>query len=808
MSFAHRSSFSFCSRGVVPAVGAVLLALAPVSELRADLRDGSAWDVLAARTVILDAVAWQGRLAGAVEGGGILLFDPTSGSLELLDTTRDLSSLRVQALAVGDDGRLWAGTGDAGIMRLDPGGTVRAITALQQQIDVRAIAADGDFVYYGGPQGGGSLASGLAEQSFTADTGLPGDNVLAVATAQNRAWFGTDAGVGLFDRALNQVSIVNDGLVVLGVNALVAEGDDVVLGNSAGLFRLDETEPGAPAWVAFSPPLAVNVLDIARVPDAWAVLAPGNVVYTLIDGELAWTSGSVSPSEVRSVCVTFDDEGSVWLGGSRLDPTLLAADATALFHTTDGRTSPPARSVFGFNVRSIAVDGEGGAWIGGFPVRDGLTHWRADESLGVYARVETGVASGAGNGWMSGTKNGIVIDDQGDLWVSTFTSGVTRLRPAANGDPSEATYFHLRPDSSPLQSSLVRAIAKDPKGRIWFGSSGEAVVGDRNVGIDVLLDPADPLDPASWIKITPQNSELAGNGIWSLDFEGDDVVWITVQNAGLQRWDYDGPLGTGDIEPSAITSPLAWDLIAALPEPSGTAVSGARDVAIGPDGRTWLATDGSGLFGFVYNSFSIGPASVDRYFTSRPRIPFMGDRLRAVEIDAAGSIWTASDVGLQRVRTGGNEPTVESWTDVAGFLRNDLGASFLPNIVSPIGGSELLRLAYDAVRDRLYVGSTTAVSRLRLDAEVSGSEQAFDVTLRPNPIRDVERFYVEAFEGVADVEIYNLSGVLVHTARGIRSGDLVWDTRNIMNERVVSGLYVVRVLRGDDVVLKTLAVER
>lgn len=809
MTSARCSQFLLRRPAMVAALGFALLMSSPVSPARADLRDGAAWDVLAARSVIVDLVAWQGRLAGAVEGGGILLYDPQTDRLELLDTTRGLSSLRVQSLAVAADGRLWVGTADAGIMRIEASGAVRAITGLQQQIDVRSIAVDGDFVYYGGPQGGGSLASGLAEQSFTADTGLPGDNVIAVATAGGRAWFGTDQGVGLFDRGLNEVSTLDDGLTDLVVTALYADDDAVLVGTGSGLFRLDETNPGAPFWTPFVPALDAPILDLARSGDRWAALTPGNVVRTWTEGAGAWTSDTVSTTELRSESLGFDAAGTLWMGGSRLDPALIASDATAVFLTTDGRLSPPTRSLFGSNVRALTLDGSGGVWIGGFPVRDGLTHWRADETLVAYASAETGNTSGLGVGWMGGTKNGIVIDDAGDLWVSSFTSGVTRLRPSPTADPSSATYFHLRPDSSPLQSSRVRAMAKDPKGRIWFGSSGESAAGDVNVGIDVLLDPSDPLNPAAWLKITPSNSQLAGNGIWSLDFQGSDVVWITIENEGAQRWDYDGVLQTGNIEPSAFNSLVAWDLVDALPEPSGSATDKPRDVAIGPDGRIWLATDGGGLFGFNYDPFLIGSSAVQRYFTLRPRTPFMSDRLRAVEVDAAGAIWAATDVGLQRVRESGGTSSVDAWTDVAGFLRNDLGSSFLPgSVLSPIGGSELLRLAFDPGRNFLYVGSTIALSRIRLDAEGSGAEGGFDVLLRPNPIRTEELFYVDGFEGTADVEIYNLGGVLVHTARGIEAGDLVWDTRNLTNERVVSGLYVVRVVRGGDVVLKTLAVER
>jgi sugar lactone lactonase YvrE len=785
-------------------LAAVSIAASPAP---AALRDAEAWEVKAALTELIDVVWWEQRLAAAVEGGGILLFDPQDDSFELLDTTRGLSSLRVRALALGDDGRLWVGTEDAGILRIDPAGSVRAITGLQQQIDVRALAAEGDFVYFGGPQGGGSLVSGLAEQSFTADTGLPSNDVRSVAVFDGRAWFGTDRGVGLFDRGLNEIFVVNDGLADLGVRALHAGPDGVVVGTALGLFRLDEADPGAPVWVSFTPALSVPVADLHRRPGQWAVLGPGDTVHTLDDGASQWQEHPSGASDLRSVALTHDGEGAVWIAGARLDPTRIASDSTPLLRRLDGRRSPALRGLFSFHVRGLALDGEGGVWVGGFPVEDGVTHWRPDGTLAVYARRESSADGSAADGWMSGTKNGLVLVESDELWVSTFTSGVTRLRPAPGGDVEEAEYLHLRPDTSPLQSNRVRAVAKDPKGRLWFGSSGESAVGDRNVGIDVLLDPAAPLDPSSWLKITPQNSQLAGPAIWSIDFEGSDVAWITIENFGLQRFDFDGPLGSGDIENSALVSSGAWDLITNLPEPSGTAIDRPRDVAIGTDGRIWLATDGAGLFGFTYTPFLIGNSVVQRYFTSRPRIPFMSDRLRAVELDDRGGVWVAGNLGLQRVREGATT-TVDAFTDVPTFLRNDLGARFLSDIVSPIPGTDLLRLVYDQPRGMLYVGSTTGLSRIRLDAEGDASRRGFDVLLRPNPIRGEERFYVDSFDGVADVEIYTLAGVLVHTARGVRRGEMVWDTRNVNNERVVSGLYVVRVMREGDVVLKTLAVER
>ena len=794
-------------RALALPVLATVLSVTVAAPVAAQLRDPADWEVLVPRTTLVDLVTWDGRLAGASENGGVLVFDPTDDTIGSLGTQEGLSSHRVQCLAVDVDGALWVGTGDAGIVKVEPSGVTRAVTSLQQQIDVRGIATDGSFVYFGGPEGGGTLVSDLPEQRFTSDGGMPSDLVQAVAAAGGRAWFGTDDGVAVFDRAANRLDVVESGLVDRDVRALWADEDGVLLGTRSGLLRLDESDPETLSWTAFEPALEQWVVDVVREGEDVAVLAPDNRIWRLAPGAAAWSLvDEVDTEETSLRALAFGPEGELWSAGARLDRTEKNADPTSLFRRLDGRVSPPVRGLFGSNVRALAPDGSGGLWIGGFPVFDGLTHWRDDGGVVVYARPETGES----DGWIDGTKNAIVPDDDGNLWVSSFTGGLTRFRPAPGDDPDAATYLHLTPDTSPLRSVRIRAAARDPKGRLWFGSSGEAVVGDRNVGLDILVDPSAPLDPGSWLKVTPENSLLAGNGIWSIDFQGDDVVWITIENEGVQRWDYDSVLGTGDVEPLALTEATAWRDIEELPEVGGVGIllEKPRDLAIGPDGRVWLATDGAGLFGFDYDSFAIPSADVERYFSARPLAPFMSDKLTAVEVDVSGDVWSGGEVGLQRVRETASGPEVEAWTDVPGFLAFGLGERFFPDIISPMAGSSVVRLFLDEERRRLYVGTTGGLSRLSLDAEDTGESGGLDVLLRPNPIRDGDALFLDGFEGTVDVEIYTLTGVLLHTTRGAIAGESVWDTRNIADNRVASGLYVVRVVRDGASVLKTLAVER
>lgn len=796
---AHRA------RGVVaaPLWGVAALAVLAAAATPAGAGPGrpSDWDVLIPHLAIVDAVAFGDRLAGADDGGGLLLFDPADGSIETIDTIDGLLSLRAQVLATDAAGQLWVGTADAGIARLDPAGSILPITGLQAQLDVRALATDGSFVYYGGPAGAGRLVDALPEQTFTEDNGLVDDDVRAVAVQGARVWFGTAAGVSRFDPAANSLDTVVTGLGDLDVRALVSTPEGLVAGTPTGLYRLDESVPDSAVWVALTPALPIAVDDLAVSPEgALAVFSsPARVVLRDAGGS-GWTDIVLPTGEIEARGVVFDAQGRLWVHGSTLTAGRIHGDRKAVFYDPDAGFSPTVRGLFGTLPRGFALDGGGGIWVGAFPVFDGLTHWRADGGVVAYDRRE----SGAGDGWMVGLKNAIARTRDGDLWVSTFTAGVTRMRPSLDDDPEAATYLHLEPDTSPLRTERVRRIAEDAAGRIWFLSSAEAVVGDLNVGIDILLDPQQPFDPSSWLKLTPSDSRLASGAMWDLDFESDTVVWLAMAGA-IQRWDFSAGLQ------ASRNDDLAWRTITRLPESSiGTELTVPRDIERGSDGRFWVATDGDGVFGFeVRSSALVLSSDVTQLRVSNFGISLLSDRARQVAIDARGDVWVATEAGLNRFRDRGGERAIDSWTDFLAFDSFGLADRFLPDVLSPLPGANLTGLTFDAERDEIYALGRGGVSRLRAGAIEAASGGDLEFGVYPNPLHaDDDGVYVDDFEGEATVEVYNVLGVLMHTARAVRAGERVWDTRNLLGERVASGLYVVRLTVDGRTALRTLAVER
>ena len=154
---------------------------------------------------VLDAVWSNNRIYAAVDFGGLLIHDSDADSIDQFTTFDGLGSNLTRCVGLAPDGELWVGTADAGITRIDPEGRTRFLTALPDQLDVRALAFSGSDTYYGGPAGGGRIANGLPESSFTTSDGLVSDDVRAVAARATRSIVYSSRGSAFFFRSFPPV---------------------------------------------------------------------------------------------------------------------------------------------------------------------------------------------------------------------------------------------------------------------------------------------------------------------------------------------------------------------------------------------------------------------------------------------------------------------------------------------------------------------------------------------------------------------------------------------------------------------------
>ena len=780
-----------------------------ISPALADADDPADWSVAIPVKVVVDLEFFGGKLYGAVDPGGLLLYDPATRQFAEFSSGNGLGSNRAQCLALSPDGELWVGSADAGITRISADGRTRFLTALPDQLDIRSIAFSGDNAYYGGPSGGGRIVNGLPERSFKSENGLVHEDVRAVAARGNKAWFGTAGGISEFDIPANGLITRNNGLLDLDVRALVVAGNRLYAGTATALYELDESNPAAPVWQPTVPALNAEIVDLASDGTTLVVLGTGRRVWLRKDPAESWTFSQAGLAEHRFQSVTLDDSEQVHLGGRRFDTAPIGFDITPLFVDLDGSESPFYRRLFGTQFLGLGVDGRGGAWVGAFPPDSGVSHWTAEGEIISYTAEETGDAIGGFNndGWLDKLKIEVLEASDGSVWVSAFQTGVTRMTPAPDGDPAGATYLHLTRDNSPLNMRHVISIAEDPHGQIWFCASGTLVSGDFNAGIDVLTDPANPFDPASWVSIRATNSRLGGDGLWGVSFDGDRVAWLTVDDLGLQRFVYGS--GSG-IELGRLNDPNSWRTIIALPESSASNLSAARQVAIGPGDRHWVATDGQGLFSFTYSSSPISLATVRRYQSDSFGTRILSNNVLSVDVDAAGDAWAVTSVGLNRVRELDGNGESSAFTDLQNFLDFGLGETFSPEILRPLAGGIPLSVQLSDAAPFLFVVSGRGLTRVDLTPgaapPVDGDAPLF--SLYPNPVREGQELIIAGFEGLADVEIYDLQGRKLRTTRNASDGDTVWRLETLTGEPVVSGFYLVRFMQDGKSSMRVLAVER
>jgi len=621
--------------------------------------------------------------------------------------------------------------------------------------------------------------------------------VRALAAFDGVAWFGTDAGVSEFSRARNDFVTRNDGLppAARDIRDLVADAQGVVAATAAGVFAYD---PADSTWAPVASGLDFDVPRIARTGAGLVAVTAFNAVYRWTPPATQWEALALDSGDVELHSVVEAADGTVWYGGSLRDPSRNGVQVAATFWRDGG--VPISRSgLHGSQARGIHADGDGGVWVGTFPVRSGVTRWRADGSVNPYNYVGDGV------GWCAANAQLAVLQaSNGDVWSSAFGNCVTRMVPAPSDDPADATYESFDPDNSPLLSRRVVRIAEDPQGRIWFLSDGGGSDATVNKGLDILVDPTQPYQPSSWIKADLNNSGLEGTNLKGVTFDDGGVAWISVTGVGLQRWDYDGFGNDGVIR--TVDQSGFWSTIDGE-EDLGVSLTNPRGVEIAANGDLWVATNDQGLVRFRWNSGVVNLVTRVQVSSFGPTL--LSNQVRTLLLDRDDNLWCATDAGLNRVRGAGPDLAVDSWTDFAAFDSRNLGQSFLPDIISPLPGSNVQTLAYDRAAHRLFVGTQTGAARLDLDAIASAPPEGFEATLYPNPIRGLDQVArVTGFDGEVDVEIYTLLGVLIATKSGVEAGEQIWDTRDFSSDPVAPGLYLVRLRRDGDSIRLVLAVER
>ena len=766
------------------------------------------------------------RIYGGLSDGGVVIWDAADPAGYTRWTVGDgLSGQRVSALASSGT-HIWVATSGAGLTRVTPG----AAPEFRQYanlggLDITSVVATtrgaAEVVYYGlVGVGVGVINSGLPGTIYTQEEhGLVGNSVTALAFLGDDLWVGTEEGVSRF--AGNVFTTQVAGLSDVRINTLQAVGDTLLLAGSFtdGVFRWDG---GAASWERLGA-LDGLVLGIA---------AQGGAVWALIEGVgtenrlwrwdgAAWSAVSLPEPRTRAIASRDD---ALWCAGLRIDPGRdpNGRAARAFLARRDIATWTPwaTDELLFLGVDGVSFGPDGALWLGsregvGVARRTAAGEWGQVAGLATADNDSTGLLAFGAN------ILSLAAAPDGDVWVTQYDfhvpgqGGLLRLRPGAAADLADVTAVLLPPTESPPGHHRTVRIVRHPDGPVMMCTD--------QIGVDLLVDPSRPRDPAAWVRLPVDTEGLGGGVVRDAVVARRDVVWFAVIGIGLVRWDINGAAG-----PDA---PLTWsdftddDWTGPIAAVAGTSFNfaQARALAAAADGTVWAG--GSGGVAHL-RPLDAGGAVLLAAYGAKADVYLAGLLTGTVfdlELDDNGDLWVALEGGLNRIRQRGDETTIDAWTNLEGYDAYGLGSLYSPSVLAGLPGAIFYELASDPGSGNLLAGSNYGAVLIDVaPLGADGADALAGLYLYPNPFAggtgpaglklggvatEVTTSGSTLSGGVA-VEVYDLQGQLVHRASHVGAGDPFWDGRNLQGDPVSSALYLVKVTLDGQNAVRTLAVVR
>ena len=429
----------------------------------------------------------SGWLWVAVEGYGVYGRHPVTGAFvwhqKSLDDPASFGSWVPSALLVDRRGRLWAGTRDAGISRLEgippPGVPARWTHFRHDPADPHSLAHDQVWGLAEGTDGtvwvatyGGGLDA-LDPETGEArhyrhrpgePRGLGSDLVTAVfVDAAGTLWVGTD-GAGLRRHDPVEDSFVTylhdprdpESLGENVVRSLAQDGQGQLWVGTflGGASVLDRRRPGLRYFThdPADPTSLANATVHAFLEDRDGALWVGTAagwLHRRAPGAQGFTRHVLPPPAQGALALHQDRRGRLWAGtyqGGLYRIEVSGPEVTARRLGTARADEPGTDEVW-----AIAEDAAGALWLG---TNHGVDRYDPERGV-VTAHLDTGNAG----------VRALLHDRRGRLWAGGL-GGLYRL--SADGRRLE----RVRPGDASLAQDGVVALHEDAHGRLWLGTFG------------------------------------------------------------------------------------------------------------------------------------------------------------------------------------------------------------------------------------------------------------------------------------------------------------------------------------------------
>ncbi|MFK7847882.1 MAG: two-component regulator propeller domain-containing protein [Rhodothermales bacterium] len=738
------------------------------------------WESHTSLRQVVDLTASEDAIWTATSGG-VFKYSVATGDISRFTTTEGLFGLDIRAIEYDPVNRsVWVGYQDGVLDRIDVDNlVVRPFLDIQRASqfpmrDIRNMRVTGDTLI---------VATGFGVVLFDVTAGEVLETYVGFGTSQSsnpvsdiaissapdgirRLWVATTGKVASAPLTLSNLqdpaawTVEEIGAGTLSVTSIAGFGNTIYAGTESGLFvresngtfRLMDVTDGQ-----------VNVL----FQQSNLLLGIESSRFLAIESpDVARIVGTVGLRDLKNV-VTGPD-GKLWVGDnteglSSFEPVTAGA-SSLIFAKESFFPSGPFDGQF----TQLTFDNDNNLWLGGIPGSErGFYKLDTEGNWTNYIKRFFPDLVGKPTSFRT-----VHADTQGNFWVGSEGGGLAQVNAE-----DEITFYGE--NNSTLGEAIaapgtgftiVRGIASEPDGTLWVSNTGAA----RPLHAR-LLD-------GSWTSFgSVGGTAITYEGIFVDSFRQKWIV--TVGSNNLQRREGLLVLSTGSSLEDVSDDNFRYFSESGsngqgLP---GTVING---IAEDNSGRVWLATD-EGLAYFVNtgiiaqdpNAIPIWPLRASRQ-AGESQFLFFGLKINDVTVDPADNLWVATDVGVYYV----TEADL-GFEDITHFTTEN----------SPLLSDVVLSVAVNEVTGEVFFSTDLGLISLQGDA-TSPATSKQDLFIYPNPVRVTETGNPEVFiEGLldeTDISILTPTGSLV-TKIEARGGRVRWDGRDLNNQLVPSGVYLV-----------------
>jgi len=765
------------------------------------------WETHTSFRPVVDLTASSDAIWAATDGG-VFRYGVSTGEISRFTTTEGLTGLNITAIsydAVND--AVWLGYNDGVLDRIDvASNTVQSFLDIPRATQftergIRKLLITGDTLVVATGFGVVLFDTDRGEvletySRFGTDISVASVTDIAITTIPDsirRLWVtisptdvdgeGVKAVVSaplntsnLQDPLSWQTETVGSG--ALNINSVAGFGGNIYVGTESGLFVRDDADLYRLLDVTSG-----NVQALLPLSDQLIGIESQSLAVIRPEGNRRVGSGGLFSLQT----IIEGPDGNLWAGDR--------VEGLTSFAPLDASVSTPAivresffpDGPFDGRFSMLEFDNAGDLWLGGIRgTEQGFYKLDRDGNWTSYIRRFFSELQGRNTRYEF-----IHTDSQMSVWAGSFGSGLVQV-------DQDGMLNFFDDSNSPISGTqglqdpsfeLIRGISSEPDGSLWVSNTGArqpfhlrlldgtwhsffSILGSSLTYERLFVDSF----RQKWVVTVRTNNLQARDGLLVLD-SGDDIT--DASDDVFRYFSEEGSNGQG------------------LPSPVVNAIE--EDNA----GRIWVGTD-EGLAYFVNtgivardpNSVPIWPLRASRQ-SGESQFLLFGLKVNSITVDPANKLWIGTDIGAFYVREA------------------DLGFEIEAQLTtqnSPLLSNVILSIAVDERTGEVYFSTDLGLISVNGEA-VAASNDSQDLFIYPNPVRVQEQGEPNVIiEGLLDettIRIMTASGSLVARLEA-RGGRVRWNGRDLNNELVPSGMYIVAAIdqNGSDTAYGKVAIIR